>query len=93
MYCEDEKKAHKAFAPITVYCEDEKKTHKAFAQCLAHILPSANDPSYDTKGWRLDKLDGGDAEDGGSAGRRAEPRMLLTTKLAYFSGHDGMEIK
>lgn len=38
-------------------------------------------------------MDGGDGEDGGSAGRRAETRTLLATQLAYFSGHDGMEIE
>lgn len=37
-------------------------------------------------------MDGGDGEDGGSAGRRAETRTLLKTQLAYFSGHDEMEI-
>lgn len=37
-------------------------------------------------------MDGGDGEDRGRAGRRAETRMLRTTQPAYFLGHDGMEI-
>lgn len=77
-----------------VRCEDEMK--KKCMQSIYTVPGTYHSLSKWSVLWHqgleTGKVDGGDGEDGGSAGRRAETRTLRTTQPAYFSGHDGMEI-